>query len=154
MARFLDGKLVKAVWSQLQNERGEWKPAALIICTDTKISAEAIIQAYARRWSIETAFNQLKLAWGMKECWQQSKQVLMRWMHLMMAGYGLVQLLTCLKASALAKLSNHSPWRQDHPTTAGHLRRGLVRDLMHVNVRGWWHPKDQKFEPRDYENSG
>ncbi|WP_419622326.1 hypothetical protein, partial [Thiolapillus sp.] len=38
-------------------------------------------------------FNQLKLSWGLKEAWQQTRQTLHRWVHLTLVGYGLIQLL-------------------------------------------------------------
>ena len=44
-----------------------------------------------------SSFNQLKLAWGMKETWQQARQVLHGWVHITMVGYGLVQWLSRLK---------------------------------------------------------
>ncbi|WP_305802547.1 hypothetical protein, partial [Thiolapillus sp.] len=42
----------------------------------------AAIEAYGERWSIESMFNQLKLSWGLKEAWQQTRQTLHRWVHL------------------------------------------------------------------------
>ena len=94
-------------------------------------------------------FNQLKLAWGLKEAWQQSRQTLHRWVHITMAGYGLVQLLSCLESSAVDELCCHSPWRKDNPRTAGQIRKGLVFILRHVRVRDWWNPTCKKFEPPD-----
>ncbi|WP_293649618.1 hypothetical protein [Thiolapillus sp.] len=35
-------------------------------------------------------FNQLKLSWGLKEAWQQTRQTLHRWVHLTLVGYGLI----------------------------------------------------------------
>ena len=42
--------------------------------TDAKLTPEQIIEAYGERWSIESMFNQLKLSWGLKEAWQQTRQ--------------------------------------------------------------------------------
>uniref|UniRef100_UPI003AF4ECDE hypothetical protein n=1 Tax=Thiolapillus sp. TaxID=2017437 RepID=UPI003AF4ECDE len=42
--------------------------------------------------------NQLKLSWGLKEAWQQTRQTLHRWVHLTLVGYGLIQLLGYLQA--------------------------------------------------------
>jgi hypothetical protein len=74
-------------------------------------------------------FNQLKQAWGMKEAWQQTRQTLHRWVHITMAGYGLVQLLSCLNSQAVAVLCQHSPWPKHQPQTAGQIRTGLVNIL-------------------------
>ena len=110
---------------------------------------------YGLRWSIESMFNQLKLAWGMKEAWQQTRQTLLRWVHITQVAYGLVQLLSCLNSDAVEELCCHSPWRRNNPITAGQIRKGLVRILRHVAVRAWWNKTCKKFEPPDdkkYEN--
>lgn len=145
--RFLDGQLVRVVWCELQNEDGGWRPMRLFLSTDTDLSPEQILTSYGLRWSIETMFNQLKLAWGLKEAWQQTRQTLHRWVHLTMVGYGLLQLLSCLNDPAVADLYRHSPWRKDNPKTAGQIRIGLLRIFQHVPIRAWWNPRCKKFEP-------
>ena len=155
--RFLGGRLVRAVWCELQSDSGRWKAASLLISTDATLTAEQVIESYGLRWSIESMFNQLKLSWGLKEAWQQTRQTLHRWVHITMAGYGLVQLLTCINSSAVADLCKNSPWRRNNPITAGQIRKGLVRILMHVPVSAWWNVKCKKVEPsggRVYEASG
>ena len=37
-----------------------------MINTDASMSAEEVIEAYSVGWPIESMFNQLKLAWGLK----------------------------------------------------------------------------------------
>lgn len=148
-ARFLDGAQVRAVWCEFQSDRGEWKSTCLLLSTDVALTAEQVIKSYGLRWSIESMFNQLKLAWGLKEAWQQTRQTLHRWVHITMVGYGLIQLLSCIKSSAVEDLCCHSPWRKGNPQTAGQIRKGLVRILMHVAVRQWWNPTCKKFEPPD-----
>jgi len=64
-----------------------------------------------------------------------------------MVGYGLIQLLSCLDTQAVKALCCHSPWRDPNPQTAGQIRKGLVRILMHVRVRHWWSSTCKKFEP-------
>lgn len=61
-ARFLNGRLVRAVWCEFAKEDGSWKQASLILSTNTELTAEAVIAEYGIRWSIEPMFNQLKLA--------------------------------------------------------------------------------------------
>jgi hypothetical protein len=93
----------------------------------------------------------------MKEAWQQTRQTLHRWVHITMAGYGLVQLLNCLNSQAVEALCQHSPWRKDQPQTAGQIRKGLVDILRHVAIRSWWNAKCKKFMPPDWNknsNSG
>ena len=94
-------------------------------------------------------FNQLKLAWGMKEAWQQTRQTLHRWVHITMIGYGLVQLLSSLKSDVVDGLCCHSPWRHENPRTAGQIRKGLVYIFRHVRIRDWWSPTCKKFKPPD-----
>lgn len=148
-ARFLDGRLVRAVWCEFQSDSGRWKSASLLLSTDTTLSAEQVIKSYGLRWSIESMFNQLKLAWGMKEAWQQTRQTLHRWVHITQVGYGLVQLLSCLNSQAVEDLCRHSPWRTQTPKTAGQIRKGLAYLFRHVAVRQWWNRKCKKFEPPD-----
>ncbi len=147
--RFLDGRLVRAVWCEFKSDKGEWKSASLVLSTDITLTPEQVISSYGLRWSIESMFNQLKLAWGMKEAWQQTRQTLHRWVHITMVAYGLVQLLSCLNSDAVEQLCCHSPWRRNNSITAGQIRKGLVRILRHVDVRSWWNKTCKKFEPPD-----
>ena len=135
MARFLKGRLVRVVWCELKSEAGHWKKAHLLLSTDTTLSPEQVIEAYGERWSIESMFNQLKLSWGLKVAWQQTRQTLHRWVHLTLTGYGLIQLLGYLDDQAVRQLCCHSPWRKDNPTTAGQIRKGLLLIFHHVPVR-------------------
>lgn len=148
-ARFLNGQLVRVVWCEFKSDNGNWKSTCLLLSTDTTLMPEQVIENYGLRWSIESMFNQLKLAWGMKEAWQQTRQTLHRWVHITMVSYGLVQLLSCLNSEAVEQLCCHSPWRGGNPVTAGQIRKGLVCILRHVAVRAWWNTKCKKFEPPD-----
>lgn len=153
-ARFLDGQLVRVLWCEFKSDNGNWKSTCLLLSTDTTLKPEQVLESYALRWSIESMFNQLKLAWGLKEAWQQTRQTLHRWVHITMVGYGLVQLLSCLNSQAVEDLCRHSPWRQGTPKTAGQIRKGLVRILRHVSVRQWWNAKCKKFEPSAWAENG
>lgn len=151
--RFLDGQLVRVVWCEFKSDKGGWTSASLVMSTDTTLTPEQVIESYGLRWSIESMFNQLKLAWGLKEAWQQTRQALHRWVHITMVGYGLVQLLSCLNSEAVEELCCHSPWRRNNPVTAGQIRKGLVTIFRHVAVRQWWNRKCNKFEPPDGEEN-
>jgi hypothetical protein len=153
MARFLDGQRVRVVWCEFKSDSGLWKSTCLLLSTDITLSPEQVIECYGLRWSIEPMFNQLKLAWGLKEAWQQTRQTLHRWVHLTMVGYGLMQMLSCLDSPTVASLCQHSPWRRQAPKTAGQIRKGLVRIFRHVRVRQWWNAKSRKFEPPDGDDT-
>ncbi len=148
MARFLNGRLVRAVWCEFKTDDGQWRSTSLLLSTDPTLSAEEVIRSYSLRWPIETMFNQLKLAWGLKEAWQQTRQCLLRWVHITMVGYGLLQLLSCLDSSDVNALCQHSPWRKANTVqTAGQIRKGLAFIFRDVRVRLWWNERCQKFQP-------
>ena len=150
-ARFLDGQRVRAVWCELQDNKGQWRKSILLLSTDISLSAEQVIESYSLRWSIEPMFKQLKQTWGLKEAWQQTRQTLHRWVQLTMTGYGLIQLLASYAPSNAQSLSQSMPWRRNLPLTAGTLRVELTRHFRHVAVRRWWDKKSKKFWPPDDE---
>lgn len=59
-ARFLNGQAVRGVWCELQNRNGKWKPASLILNTDSTLTAQQVVKNYGLHWSIEPMLNQLK----------------------------------------------------------------------------------------------
>ena len=148
-ARFLKGQVIRAVWVRMEDRYGRLKPARLLIATNPELQALDIIQRYAKRWSIEPMFQQLKNAWGMKDTWQQSRQVLQRWVQILSAGYALVRLLACHMESedSAENWVQLTPWRKQTRLTAGLLRLHLLRSLSHLRVRDWWNAKSRKFYP-------
>src|SRR3954451_7185635 len=94
-ARFLKGRVVRAVWVRL--ERPDRCPGTseerLLVCTDPDLPATEVITSYAKRWSVEPLFAAMKHGWGLEDAWQQSRQVLMRWVTILAAGYALGQML-------------------------------------------------------------
>ncbi len=147
-ARFLDGLFVRFVWCEFEDDKGKKRPR-LLLSTDTELSALDIIQAYEKRWCIEPMFNQLKNAWGMKQAWQQKRQALHRWVHMIALGYVLPQLLAIKCPNAVEGLLANTPWQTNKPTTPGRIRLGLLKYFSHVRVRDWWDVKSQKFQPPD-----
>src|SRR5438067_1922959 len=79
-ARFLKGRVVRAVWVRLERpDRCEGAgEERLLVCTDPDLPATEVITSYAKRWSVEPLFAAMKHGWGLKDAWQQSRQVLMR----------------------------------------------------------------------------
>lgn len=146
-ARFLKGQVVRVVWVQFETEEGTWGTTRLLLATEADLRPEVIIKAYARRWPIEPLFNQLRHGWGWLEAWQQSRQVLARWVQILFVAYALAQLLVLKGGDHLAALTQLTPWRQDRPVTAGLVRLALQRILGQVNLRAWWDPKSRKFQP-------
>src|SRR5664279_4086188 len=150
LARFLNGRTVRIVWSQLANEDGSRTKTSLILSTDISLSAARIILNYGRRWSVEDLFNQLKNRWGWKETWQQTRQVLHRWVQILSVSYAIPQLLVLLNDAKVTYLASFAPWRLKQPVTAGRVRQGLQRFFCHVNIRALWNPKSSKFGPQKW----
>src|SRR4029079_18726462 len=94
-ARFLRGRVVRAVWVELERPDRRDKPRVqrLLICTDPALSAPVVISGYAKRWAVESLFRNLKHGFGLKDAWQQSRQVLMRWVTVVVASYAINQML-------------------------------------------------------------
>lgn len=145
-ARFLGGQIVRAVWTTFEYEDGALSKPRLLLATNCSLTPLEVITTYARRWTIETMFAQVKNNWGWKDAWQQSRQVLHRWIHILGLGYALPQLLTVIGGEQAKALAVVAPWRKDRPITAAMVRLGLQRIFAHVSVRDCWNPKSRKFE--------
>src|SRR3954466_1821177 len=135
-ARFLKGRVVRAVWVQLERPDRRDKPTEerLLICTDPGLPATEIITGYAKRWSVEPLFAAIKHQWGLKDAWQRSRQVLMRWVTLVAAGYALSQILAPLDPAPLPGLADPAPWRPRDTRTAGLIQAGFARILHAVGL--------------------
>ena len=157
-ARFLKGHTVRAVWVQLEDESGKLSGQRLFLSTLHTLPAEKILQYYARRWSIEPLFNQMKNSWGWRETWQQSRQVLHRWTQILSLAYALPQLLATCCSDQVEKFIQLTPWRKKNQVTAGRVRLGLQSILSNVRVRDWWNPTCRIFQPpgsaRSEQNTG
>lgn len=146
-ARFLDGRFVRAVWVSFEDEKGGVTRERLILATDITLSPREVIEVYAKRWTIEPMFHQAKNSWGWNETWQQSRQAVHRWLHIIGIGYALPQILAIKGGGEIEKLANAAPWRKKDPVTAGRVRSGLVRIFGHFPIRDWWNRKSRKFGP-------
>src|SRR5215210_5665680 len=133
-ARFLKGRVVRAVWVQLErpDRRGAPSEERLLVCTDPDLPATEVITSYAKRWSVEPLFAAMKHGWGLKDAWQQSRQVLMRWVTILAAGYALSQMLAYTDPARIPGLAAPAPWRPPGTRTAGLIQAGLTRLLRGV----------------------
>jgi len=153
LAKFMRGHKVRAVWMQFEDEIGKLSKQRLILSTAFDLSPEEVFSYYARRWSIEDLFNQMKNRWGWRETWQQSRQVLHRWTQILSLGYALPQLLAIYCGEQVQSLIHLTPWRKKNQVTAGQVRMGLQAILSNVRVRSWWNAKCRKFQPLDQTES-
>src|SRR3954451_23622192 len=69
---------------------------------------------------------------GLKDAWQQSRQVLMRWVTVVAVGYAINQMLAFTDSAHLAGLAEPAPWRAPGTRTAGLIQAGIVRILREV----------------------
>jgi hypothetical protein len=133
-ARFLHGRVVRAVWVDLERPDRRDKPRVqrLLICTDPALSALAVISGYAKRWAVESLFRNLKHGFGLKDAWQQSRQALMRWVTLLAVSYAINQMLAFTDPAGLAGLAEPAPWRAPGSRTGGLIQAGIARILRAV----------------------
>src|SRR3954465_13805410 len=133
-ARFLKGRVVRAVWVRLERpDRGPGtSEERLLVCTDPDLPATEVITSYAKRWSVEPLFAAMKHGWGLEDAWQQSRQVLMRWVTILAAGYALSQMLAYTDPARVPGLAAPAPWRPPGTRTAGLIQAGLTRLLRGV----------------------
>ncbi len=143
-ARFLKGRKVRVVWGRFENDKGLTE-SRIFIATNTGLEGIDILRIYAKRWPVEPMFQQIKHSFGCRQLWQQKLRTLLRWMHLKMAGYALLQLLTVCKNQASVGISR-IPWRDQDTTTAGMLRFALAGIIPRLPIREGWNRYSQKYE--------
>jgi hypothetical protein len=126
----------QAVWVELERPDRRDKPPErrLLLCTDPDLPAPEVITAYAKRWAVEPLFKDMKHGWGLKDAWQRSRQVLMRWTTLLGVGYALTQMLAYTDPARLDRLAEPAPWRPPGTQTAGVIQAGIARILRGVGV--------------------
>src|SRR5947199_3594052 len=132
-ARFLKGRVVRAVWVRLERPDGAGEER-LLVCTDPDLPATEVVTSYAKRWSVEPLFAAMKHGWGLKDAWQRSRQGLMRWVTILAAGYALGQMLAHADPARAPGLASPAPWRPPGTRTAGLIQAGIARLLRAVGL--------------------
>ena len=125
--RFLRGGVVRAVWCGLQKRGGGWAKQRLLLSTDPAMSAVAIAEAYANRWTVEPLFAALKLSDGVGAMWRRGRTALLRWLHLVQIGRALLVLLTAKAEPQTLALVRVGGWRQAATLTPGLVKEALAR---------------------------
>src|SRR5215213_3752159 len=111
--RFLRGVIVRAVWCELRERGGGWARPRLLLSTDPALSAAAIVEAYASRWTVEPLFAALKLTDGLGAMWQ--------------SGRALLVLLTAKAEPPTVALVRLGGWRKAATLTPGLVKEALTR---------------------------
>ena len=143
-ARFLKGVLCNCVWCRFSTGDKNMTPWHLIISTDTSLSAQELISTYAKRWSVEPAFNGIKNQFGLSQAWQQRKKPFTRWKCFICAAYGICSYSSLIFGEHLAELLP-IPWRKGRPMTAGWAQEVLGRIFRYFPVRLCWERTLQKM---------
>jgi hypothetical protein len=143
-ARFLKGKLCNCVWSRFSIDGKSPSSWHLLISTDTSLSASEIITTYAKRWSVEPAFNDIKNTFGLSQAWQQTRKAFDRLKCLICIIYGICSYTSLTFGENVAELLP-SPWRKQQPMTAGWAREALGRIFRYFPVRLCWDRTLQKM---------
>jgi hypothetical protein len=127
-ARFLKGAQVRVVWTRLKKiSNGEITNLKLLLSTDITLSAIEIIDAYSRRWSIETLFREMKHNHGMQKSWQQHRQTFSRWIQIQFAAYFIPAYLLVQDHVQARAIAHFMPWRRSDDLTVGLVQEGLKR---------------------------
>lgn len=130
MARFLGGKLVRAVWTKLEDiETGSTTKMRLMLSTDCDLTPVVIINAYARRWIIESFFHEVKYSWGLHKAWQQSRMTFARWVQILSAAYFIPSFIIASKTSEAISISKFKPCRAKK-NGANKITVGILRDTL------------------------
>jgi hypothetical protein len=155
-ARFLRGRVVRAVWVELERPDRRDRPAEerLLVCTDPDLPATEVVTSYAKRWAVEPLFAAVKHGWGLKDAWQRSRQVLMRWVTILAAGYALSRMLAYADPARVPGLADPAPWRPPGTRTAGLIQAGLARLLRVVGLPALVAAIPPEFRPGDGRRTG
>ena len=132
--RFLRGVVARAVWCELAKPQGGWAKQRLLLCTDLDLSAPAVVEAYAQRWSVEPLFAALKLTDGMGAMWQRGRRTLLRWLHLVQIGRALLVLLTARAEPEVLALLRAGGWRRPATLTPGLVKDALARRFRDIQA--------------------
>jgi hypothetical protein len=145
LARFLKGMPVLAVWSQIFDDvKQTWSPVKLILTNEVGLSAQDVLILFARRWSIEPLFHNLKRWWGCKDMWQQKRPILELWMQMRSCAYALTHMLALSLPSDFPG-RDIAPWRVGRPVTAGLFLTWLRKEYFGLSFRTAWCQKSQEF---------
>ncbi len=132
--RFLRGVVVQAVWCELAKPHGGWAKQRLLLCTDPDLSAPAVVEAYAHRWTVEPLFAALKLTDGLGAMWQRGRNTLLRWLHLVQIGRALLVLLTARAEPEVLALLRVGGWRKATTLTPGLVKNALTRQFGNIEA--------------------
>jgi hypothetical protein len=143
-SRFLNGELCNCVWCRFFTDGKDPTSWHLLLSTDVSMTATEIIFCYAKRWSVEPAFNDIKNTFGLSEAWQQTKNAFARWRCLICIAYGICTCCSLFFGRNLADLVP-IPWRRKGSMTSGWAKEVLGRIFRYFPTRLCWDRTLQKM---------
>ncbi len=152
-ARFLKYETVKAVWVRFD----ESQSMRLIISSDIKLSGEEIIKRYAKRWDIESMFNELKNRFRFKDIMMHNSQSYYQFLSFKIWCFIVIKLSSIeFKITIMDYIRDYLPWRVHHEkgitVTAGSTQLALRRVFATLHISMFF-PKVDKNIDGDFENN-
>ena len=137
VARFLNYRLVRVVWSRLEDlETGEVGRTSIIICSSVARSPIEILSYYSERWSIEPMFNAIKNQWGFAKAWQQHCLSLSRWLSIISTSYFIPAFLLAFYPEQAKAVAFKAPWRREEEVTVSTVTAGLRLIIVGLGIEG------------------
>jgi len=146
-ARFLNYEIVKAVWVRFDDAES----IRLLISTDTTLSGEEMIRRYARRWDIESMFNELKNRFKFRMIMLQTPRSYYQFLYFKIWAFIIIKLSSIqFKKRVTDYIKEMLPWRVHHKkgvtVTAGSTQLALQNIFSTLHI-GLFFPKvDEKIE--------
>lgn len=152
-ARFLKYETVKAVWVRFDGSQS----MRLLISTDTKLSGEEIIKRYAKRWDIESMFNDLKNHFRFKDIMMHTSRSYYQFLYFKIWCFIIIKLSSIqFKKTIIDYVRDFLPWRVHHTkgitVTAGSTQLALKRVFGTLHI-GLFFPKVDKNTDMDFKNN-
>ena len=136
-ARFLKYETIKAVWVRFDDS----KSMRLIISTDTKLSGEEIIKRYAKRWDIESMFNELKNRFKFKDIMMHTSRSYYQFLYFKIWCFIIIKLSSItFKQTIVDYIEEFLPWRvhckKGVTVTAGSTQLALrsIFSTLHIGL--------------------
>lgn len=153
-ARFLKYETIKAVWVRFDDS----KSMRLLISTDINLSGEEIIKRYAKRWDIESMFNELKNRFRFKDIMMHTSQSYYQFLYFKIWCFIILKLSSInFKQTIVDYIEESLPWRvhckKGITITAGSTQLALRRVFSTLHI-GLFFPKVGETIRDDGENNG
>jgi hypothetical protein len=120
--------IVPILWVLVRHPDGRREPEAFL-CTDTAASPRDVLDCFARRWSIETTYEEARMHLGVETQRQWSDPAIFRTTPLLLGLYSVVALYTQQQAERLALSPRRAAW---YPKPAATFADALARLRQHL----------------------